>query len=668
MQQTKTLRKMASTMGGMRRILKTRPQPVDYLRYAVQCGIYQDPDAPSAPSYQQGGRSPNGDSDIMNHPTSYEILTLNPPIPEPPRVTLKEIRRRERSRALPTDKLVKSYMRRYDARMKASSPLTDAQKEEQYYNKILGFINPMEDTNLGTAMGRKSSALNHAYEFAMKQYNVLQDNKGISEKESIQIVEDLLAKEETNETIQTRKNSQDIRKWRHRKEEVKAPELETGTDIKDTSEPTPPSSTIPSILHSKPRTITAMNIWGQRLAAVPYHQWNVGAATALDHWIACDVLEMSEETWSNLLNGELESEVGNAGGVIQVGNFAKGKDIVQVRGNLFPETMIGNDITANDDEMDSDLTLHDAHDLLDDSTLGKDNIEDVTERSIDELLRTLESLDEENVPEEEDQSSSPDVALEGDNFDSQVSTMTESLQKWRLKNQEILFLEWKSDEKKEFNQWLASYVNLLRTESDGKVDLVATREALLAEPPRSSVESKSFWSRISDEAEAEILLQDILSNFKLDSKEGENVVNFQSREAFESFLAIPYKMQLQKLISLGTLRPVLDEYAKESDRASFIQKYGEILLEGIEIEHLVPDPEGPISINELGDKLIIRKEDMEKGDRFAIKMIPYGSDDFGTSRSERARALYRAWNIQKAGRANYEEHLFKTRKIGLSSK
>ena len=131
---------------------------------------------------------------------------------------------------------------------------------------------------------------------------------------------------------------------------------------------------------------------------------------------------------------------------------------------------------------------------------------------------------------------------------------------------------------------------------------------------------------------------------------------------------MPYKMQLQKLISLGTLRPVLDEYAKESDRASFIQKYGEILLEGIEIEHLVPDPEGPISINDLGDKLIIRKEDMEKGDRFAIKMIPYGSDDFGTSRSERARALYRAWNIQKAGRANYEEHLFKTKKIGLSSK
>ena len=63
--------------------------------------------------------------------------------------------------------------------------------------------------------------------------------------------------------------------------------------------------------------------------------------------------------------------------------------------------------------------------------------------------------------------------------------------------------------------------------------------------------------------------------------------------------------------------------------------------------------------------LLDEQEMADKDARYSIKMIPYGTDEFGTTRNERARALHRAWNIQKAGKARYEEYLFKTGKVGL---
>ena len=51
-----------------------------------------------------------------------------------------------------------------------------------------------------------------------------------------------------------------------------------------------------------------------------------------------------------------------------------------------------------------------------------------------------------------------------------------------------------------------------------------------------------------------------------------------------------------------------------------------------------------------------------------MEMIKYGTDEFGTARSQRARMLYRAWNELKAGRARYEETMFKKGKLGLEQK
>ena len=82
------------------------------------------------------------------------------------------------------------------------------------------------------------------------------------------------------------------------------------------------------------------------------------------------------------------------------------------------------------------------------------------------------------------------------------------------------------------------------------------------------------------------------------------------------------------------------------------------------LDHLVSDPEGPISGADLGDRLV-KHYKIGKEERFRLGKMPYGSDEFGTDTNKRARDLYRAWNKFKAGRAHYEEKRFKAGLLGL---
>ena len=177
-------------------------------------------------------------------------------------------------------------------------------------------------------------------------------------------------------------------------------------------------------------------------------------------------------------------------------------------------------------------------------------------------------------------------------------------------------------------------------------------------------ESDSFWSQMRDETQAEIFLQRILEDGAPAPKEMETKTERKSREACVAFLALPYDLQLRKLVDMGTLRPIFDEYTSEADRVDFMNQYGETLMEGVEVEHLVPDPQGPIRGTDLEGTEFDSKQ-IKSDDRFSIQLIPHGTDEYGTKRSERARALYQAWNIMKGGRARYEEILFRKGKLGL---
>lgn len=194
---------------------------------------------------------------------------------------------------------------------------------------------------------------------------------------------------------------------------------------------------------------------------------------------------------------------------------------------------------------------------------------------------------------------------------------------------------------------------------------------MLSSPPQTEEESNNFWNSLQDEAKADIFLQNLL---KSGPPEGLS-------DAEKSFWSMRYEDQLEKLVNLGAVRPLLDDYMNDNERAEFMRRYGDYLLDGVELEHLVPDPHGAITGMDLGIEAI-RAWGIQHEDRFKLVKLPYKagvSGDSGEIKSEdgetgsdlameRSRALYQAWNRHKAGRARYEEQMFVQGDLGLSYK
>jgi hypothetical protein len=180
----------------------------------------------------------------------------------------------------------------------------------------------------------------------------------------------------------------------------------------------------------------------------------------------------------------------------------------------------------------------------------------------------------------------------------------------------------------------------------------ATRVALLSVPPQSKEDSDKFWESVRDETAAELFLQKMLSS---KSVEGDS----------HPFWQLDYPLQVERLVQLGCIREIADEWASDSDRSRFLSRYGDYLLEGVELDHLIPDPQGPIRGSDLSDRLQ-KHHGIQPTDRFRLEKVGYGTDEFGTEASQRARALYKAWNQFKAGRAHYEEKMFQRGILGLT--
>ena len=143
-------------------------------------------------------------------------------------------------------------------------------------------------------------------------------------------------------------------------------------------------------------------------------------------------------------------------------------------------------------------------------------------------------------------------------------------------------------------QWIENYVATLFPEADaGSIDLEATRLSLLSERPIDMEKTKKLWSSSQSETGAAAFLKDyrgsaqkkLLSLEKTDPTEEEK----ETMSELEAILSVSYEDQLQKLVSMGTLRAVLDEYAPGSEREAFFEQYTPIFLEGMELEHLVDE-------------------------------------------------------------------------------
>jgi hypothetical protein len=131
----------------------------------------------------------------------------------------------------------------------------------------------------------------------------------------------------------------------------------------------------------------------------------------------------------------------------------------------------------------------------------------------------------------------------------------------------------------------------------------------------------------------------------------------QDIDTSHPFRDLTYETQLNRLVSVGSIRELADEYSSEAERSKFLSRYGDYLLEGIKFDHLIPDPSGPIRGSDLGQQLQT-KFNVNPGERFSLTKIAYGHEDFQSDTAQRARSIYKAWNKLKAGRANYEEKKF----------
>ncbi|KAL7534722.1 hypothetical protein ACHAXR_006819 [Thalassiosira sp. AJA248-18] len=673
-------------------------------------------------------------NNIYYYNTQYEILSMNPPLPTPPttpvrvrkkiaaakRKHLQKIKKERKKKGLSDDdlpkvlpsmdRLVKSYLRRHEDKLHSGMSPSQSRREEEYYsNLLLGqnahaeaeeakskFLSP---SSLHTAMGRKSMLVENAYAFALKQQQVMLrggddntagNNAAMTEQESVERVEQLLREEARDNRQHGHETAGGIEEWRTSLKEGGADgdeegDVEGGDDADDDDD-----TTLPSILHDRPRAIRALNIWSSRLASIPYSRWTIGASTALDHWIAREVLQMDELTWQQVLEGGGTDAYNEAidslpGGESKRGLMDRMRDIVLVRGALFPETLReggGPRAVGGESELAGDL---------EDGLLSDNAESNATEKSIDDLLASLGEFDDDDdgslgiFDDENDKNEAEEEGESDVDADEKLTLIMDELQVWRERNASSPYEAWDVERKDEFDMWIENYVATLYPEADtSSVDKEATRISLLSERPVDGNKTKEFWGKVGTETGAAAFLKDyrVSMNEKLKSLwEASSTLSDEDKTTMselEAILSVPFDSQLDKIVNMGTLRPILDDYAPGSERKSFFEKYNPIFLEGLEMEHLVPDPDGPIGLDDISSEL---REELSSewtpesggaaagGDgeepRFAIRMVAYGTDEYGMERSERARELYRVWNEHKANRARFEEALFKRGYLGL---
>lgn len=424
-----------STHHGQQRILKhSTPDLLTYIQKAVQTGIYRSNEEieemnqklQDSPTDLKRIRwhVPRG-SKIEDYPKEYEILSLNPPAPFRPKMPLKD-QRKAMNKYLqehrPTDRLARNYL----ARQQKASPSRSSEPAtaEEYYQRLLG-ANKAPKTN--SAMGSKSAMVNKAYAVAVKQYHLMR-TEHMSEKDALSKVDKLLQEQDVAEKTTSRTKAETLAQ----QQSNVRPSM-PAKERADTIFPRPKftrnkdedkdDSNLAILYSDQQRAFEGMISWTQRLQAVPYRQWTVGASVALDHWIAKRVLGLSEETWLALLEGDSPDLLG------------RGRDIVMARHALFPETVLEEEAMARQQDGSSSYAEED-----EDSTGGD---------ALDDILKSLGAWGEDDgLSSVGKAASSPSSSLA--DSDDKILQMTERLQDWRAKQVETPYEKWSDGDKKKF--------------------------------------------------------------------------------------------------------------------------------------------------------------------------------------------------------------------------
>jgi hypothetical protein len=413
-----------------------------------------------------------------------------------------------------------------------------------------------------------------------------------------------------------------------------------------------------SIFDADANVLEGMMRWSERLAVVNYNDWTIGAATALDHWIARRLLKYSEETWANVLEG-------NDPNLLDLG-----KNIVIVRESLFPETVPAAAATVSAARSPGSQLPGGGYDDINNTKAVDDaasRIDDELSDLFDAVAKSGRNRQQQFLQKQQGGAGGGiDTDIDDDPFydptmkvpeatDEVVEQLVYDLNRYRDRHHnEEPYEVWNANEKKQFEQWMRRYVAILSQGKPGPaVDYVETREALLAVPPVQPDESAAFWDQLQNTGRAEALL-DMMTEHG--PPPGATILQGE-------FWNLSRPDQLQRLLNLGALRPLLDEYTKESARTAFIQKHANTLLTGVPLEYLVSDPTGPIAAADLSADMRTSLQ-INEGDRFRIETRPFVSSTNDPAWN-RSRQLFQAWAEFKAGRARYEERMFQTGRLGL---
>ena len=179
-------------------------------------------------------------------------------------------------------------------------------------------------------------------------------------------------------------------------------------------------------------------------------------------------------------------------------------------------------------------------------------------------------------------------------------------------------------------------------------------QALLADGPIDQETSHMFWEAVSTRAGAEQVAQVLTENADMAAmaaRYGVVDTNLGSDDA---------NSMADALWNVGALRPLLDEYFPENERQAFLNKYGDILLEGLPLEHIAvasseqDDQQDTVPASSLPASWAAS---LPSTARIRLQMVAY--------RSNVDDDLYALWKEHKAGRARYEEKLFRTKRLGL---
>jgi len=545
-----------------------------------------------------------------------------------------------------TERLVKSYMKKYSDRNVVEGDGGGMDEEMRKHDKLMGryrkksqgnkyedntfnFDFDMPSVNNPELLKSKSIVVSNAYQFAIKQMEYQACNPDIDEEESFKAVEELLLREDKDERLKSREIRDSVVKEQEKKSkdaEKKMKDIIEDIDDADIEEEEE-SSTIPSILHNKPRIALQLAAWGDRLRQVPYKDWSVGAITALDHWIATNVLEISENNWEKMLAGE--EDIGTS----------RIRDLLVIRGALFPETL--------QDEPPTSLAAE-----LDD--------EDVSMQSINQILQDLSNDNNDDMDDEDDVGANTPFSFDDDDEDDVLSTpskrqdfklkLTQELQVHRnTHHNKQPYEKWSDEEKQAFDTFFDDYISFFVQPHERRhLDMEETKHKLLNMLPNNKDDNDEFWNKMEDETTIELFLDELKKRYEK--------ITGDVPSTTKEFMELPYQTQKERLMTLSTLRPMYDEYGSDEDYDTFFQANKEILLKSVPLETLIEDPEGHITSDNAS---LLEGEDKDKA--FKLGMEEYGEDEL----YQRKKKMLEVWRLYKLKRAKVEEEMFRKGELGL---